>query len=362
MNKKFNLTPLNEVSVLRKFAILFLISSIIPMSLLYYVYVKSSNIGVMAMALMVIGVLVGFFSIRALLTEAFSITKKSREELSAYLEPQIVKELGEKENEITSLSMTFNAIIQKFNKNINELKKKNAELEALDHLKDDFVNNVSHEFRLPLTIIQESIRQLSEGMYGEVNAQQQRYFNMSLRNIDSLKKLIDNMLDLSKIKKGKYELYKRKIDLGGIIKEVVSDFSAKMEQKGLTVKLDLPPEPLETMADKDKITEVLINLVGNAHKFTPRGVIEISAAKKEGFLECLISDSGIGISPKDLEFLFSDFYQIGRWEGHQERGTGLGLVISKSIIELHKGQIHAESAEGVGTKFIFTLPVVMEKQ
>lgn len=164
--------------------------------------------------------------------------------------------------------------------NINELKKKNEELKTLDQLKDDFVNNVSHEFRLPLTIIQESIRQISEKMFGEVNEEQMRYLNMSLRNIDRLKALIDNILDISKIKRGKFDLIKKNIDLGTIINEVASDFSQKIEKKGLAIKVDLQSQPLKTLADKDKITQVLINLVGNACKFTNKGCIEISAGKK----------------------------------------------------------------------------------
>jgi signal transduction histidine kinase len=199
-------------------------------------------------------------------------------------------------------------------------------------------------------------------MFGEVNEEQQKYLNMSLNNIASLKRLIDNMLDLAKIKKGKLELFKEKIDLSALIKEIAFDFSQKIKEKGLEIKIDLPPQPLEVLADKDKITEVLINLIGNAYKFTAKGFIEISARENDGSIECTIADSGVGISPKDLTYLFSDFYQIGRWEGHQEKGTGLGLVISKSIIDLHQGTIHAESKEGTGTKFTFTLPIAVQEK
>lgn len=355
--KRFFLSSIEEVSILRKFAILFLLSSIIPMTILYYVYSKNSKIGVVAMILIVVGVLVGFFSIRSLLIKATTIAKEHREAIQPFLNPETVIELGEGQNEVAVLNRTLAAVIKQFEKNINELKKKNEELKALDQLKDDFVNNVSHEFRLPLTIIQESIRQVSEGMFGEVNEEQLKYFNMSLRNIDRLKELINNVLDISKIKKGKFDLIKKNIDLGTIINEVISDFSQKIEKKGLEIKVDLQSQPLETLADKDKITQVLINLIGNAYKFTVKGCIEISARKNDGFIECSIADSGIGISPKDLDCLFSNFYQIGRREDSQEKGAGLGLVISKSIIELHNGRIHVESKEGMGTKFTFTLPV-----
>jgi len=351
----FFVASLEEVSVLRKFAILFLISSIIPMVLLYYVYFKNMKIGIAAMILMAIGVLFGYFSIRSLLAKAIKIAKENRKAIEPFLSPETVRELNQGKNELLVLSHTFSAVIKQLETNINELKIKNEELKMLDQLKDDFVNNVSHEFRLPLTIIQESIRQASEGMFGEVNETQQKYFHMSLRNIDRLKSLIDNMLDISKIEKGKLEIFKKKVDLREIIKEVISDFSIRVEKKGLTITSDLPPSPTDVHADKDKLTQVLINLVGNAYKFTEKGYIKISAREKGGLIECIVEDSGVGMAPKDVPHLFSKFHQLGL-KNQQEKGTGLGLVISKNIIELHGGEIHAESTEKVGTKFIFSLP------
>ncbi len=354
--KLFIVASLDEVSILRKFAILFLISSIIPMVLLYYAHFKSSNIGIIAMMLMAIGVLIGYLSIRSLLIKAISIAKENRNAIEPFLSPETIKELNQGQNELVVLSRTFSAVTKQLEANINELKIKNEELKALDQLKDDFIYTVSHEFRLPLTIIQESIRQISEGMFGEVNEAQQKYFDMSLRNINRLKNLIDNMLDISKIEKGKLEILKKNVDIGEIIKEVISDFSQKMESKGLGIKSDLPPHPVQALADKDKITQVLINLLGNAYKFTPKGCIEISVRENGESIECSVKDQGIGIAPKEMPHLFSKFHQIGKWAGHQDKGTGLGLYISKQIIELHDGQIFVESKEGIGTKFTFTLP------
>jgi len=345
-----------EVSILRKFAILFLLASIIPMALLYYVYFKNTHIGILAMILTVIGVLVGYFSIRSLLIKTISIAKENRKAIEPFLAPETLKELDQEENELVVLSRTFSAVTKQLENNVYELKKKNEELKALDQLKDDFVNTVSHEFRLPLTIIQESICQIAEGMLGKVNEAQLKYFNMSLRNTHRLKTLIDNMLDIAKIEKGKLEILKKNVDIGEIINEVLSDFSQRIEKKDLEIKSDLPPQPMEVLADKDKITQVLINLVGNAYKFTQKGFIKISVRENGKFIECDIEDSGVGIASKNLPYLFSKFHQIGRLDSSQERGTGLGLVIAKHIIELHNGQIYVESVEGKGTKFTFTLP------
>ena len=351
----FLVASLDEVSILRKFAILFLISSIIPMALLYYVYFKNTTIGIITMMIMVIGVLIGYFSIRSLLTKAINIAKENRKAIEPFLNKDTVEELNQGQNELVVLSRTFSAVTKKLESNVNELKIKNEELKALDRLKDEFVYTVSHEFRLPLTIIQESIRQINEGMFGEINDQQKKYFNMSLRNIDRLKAMIDNILDISKIEGGRLKLSKKTFDMNTLIKEIISDFKQKAESKGLQLLSVLPSSPVQLQADKDKITQVLINLTGNACKFTSKGSIVISLCEKGNLIECCVADSGIGIAAGDIPHLFSKFHQVGRWGG-PEKGTGLGLAISKNIIELHHGEIRVESKEETGTKFIFTLP------
>ncbi|MDE1920485.1 MAG: HAMP domain-containing histidine kinase [Candidatus Omnitrophica bacterium] len=352
----FFVTSFEQASILRKYAILFLVSSVIPMVLLYYVYFKSTRIGHIAMLLMVTGVLVGYFSIRTLLTRAISIAEENRKAIEPFLKPEIFKELSKEKNELMALNHLFSAMTKQLEANIKELRSKNEELKTLDRLKDDFVNNVSHELRLPLTVIQESIRQIGEGMFGKVNDLQMKYIHMSLRNIDRLRALIDNMLDIAKIEKGKLELLKKNVDVSQIIKEVISDFTFKIEKKGLALKAALPDQPLWATVDKDKITQVLINLVGNACKFTEKGRIIVSACDRGDLIECSVEDSGIGIPPQEMPHLFSKFHQIGRLKNQPEKGTGLGLVISKHIIELHNGQIHAQNLEGTGTKFTFTLP------
>ncbi len=366
-NKKpLIIASFENASILRKFTILFLITSIVPMMLLYYFYFETTQHGrigipainfTYALVLIVIGIFIGFITIRSLLVKVIDISKQNSKSLENVLSPETIQELNQGENEIVILSRSFSAVTKKLESNINELKKKNEKLKTLDQLKDDFVNNVSHEFRAPLTIIQESILQITEGMFGEVNEEQRKYFNMLLRNIHRLKTLIDNMLDISKIEKGKLEILKKNVDIREIINEVLSDFSQRIEKKGLEIKSDLPPQPMEVLADKDKISQVLINLVGNAYKFTEKGFIKISLRESGEFIECDIEDSGIGIASKNLPHLFSKFYQIGRSDNSsQEKGTGLGLVIAKHIIKLHNGQIYLESKEGKGTKFTFTLP------
>ncbi len=359
------IVPFEETSVQRKFTIIFLIISIIPMVLLYYVYLKNTGIGyvnipttgfTIAMNFMVIGVLVGYFFIRSLLVKINDISNKNRKAIEPFLSPEVINELGHGENEIVVLGRSFSAVIKQLEKDINELREKNEKLKSLDQLKDDFVSNVSHELRTPLTIIQESISQVSEGMYGSPNEQQLKYLNMSLKNVERLRELIDNLLDLSKMEKGRLEIVKKNVDLVEIVKEVISDFMPKIQKKGLEIRCNCPAKKVEVFADKAKIIQVLFNLLSNACKFTDKGHIEISVKQTDRLVECGVADTGLGITPENLPNLFSKFYQVRQQISPKEKGTGLGLVICKNIVELHNGKIFVESIKSKGTKFTFTLP------
>ena len=304
---------------------------------------------------MVMGVLTGYLSIRSLLIKTINIAQESRKTIEPYLSARAVTKLYQAENELVALNDTFSAVTKQLEANISELKMKNEELKNFSQLKDEFVNTVSHEFRQPLTIVQESINQMVEGMCGPVNEAQLKYLNMSLRNVNRLKTLVDDMLDISKIEKGKLTISKENVDIARIINEVISDFSQKINKKGLEIKASLPAQTIEIMVDKDKIVQILINLIGNAYKFTEKGCIEISVRDNVTSIECRVADTGKGIAAQGLPHLFSKFHQIGT---QPEKGTGLGLVITKHMIELHNGQIYVESKEGVGSTFIFTLPKV----
>ena len=237
-----------------------------------------------------------------------------------------------------------------------ELENKNKQLERLDQIKDDFVNTVSHELRTPLTIIRESVSQIAEGLLGEVNEKQKKYLSNSLTSIDCLIGIINDLLDLSKMEKGKFEIFKEKVDITELIEEVVFNFTPQVQKKGLQIKFDAPHKKIYVLADKQKIIQVMMNLMGNAFKFTQKGFIEISVTEEETTVKCSVRDTGIGIASKDLPRLFSKFDQIGKPSGSGMKGTGLGLVITKEILERQDGRIHVESVVQEGTKFIFTLP------
>jgi len=237
-----------------------------------------------------------------------------------------------------------------------ELENKNIELKRLDGLKDEFVNNVSHELRTPLTIIQESVSVMKDGLLGEINENQRKYLGVTLSNIERLGIIINNLLDISTIENGKLKLHKENVNLSGLVEEVVSFFTPQFAKKGLGIICIVPKESVDVFIDKEKMIQVLVNLIGNAYKFTDKGNIEASVIENDSAVECHVRDTGIGLAPDDISRLFSKFEQIGRQSGAGLKGTGLGLSIAKGIIESHHGQITVTSELGVGTLFTVILP------
>ncbi len=231
-----------------------------------------------------------------------------------------------------------------------------TERKQLEKLKDEFVGNVSHELRTPLSIIKEAINLILDKLVGEINQKQENVLTTAKDNIDRLTRIINELLDISKIEAGKLQLKKDNVDIVSLIKKTVSSFEGRAKEKGLELKQDFSPAEIPLFIDADKLTEVFINLLGNAVKFTDKGCIEISVKDKGKEVECFVKDTGIGIAQENLPKVFDKFQQFGRVSGPGERGTGLGLSIVKGIIEMHNGNIRVESRFGEGTKFTFVLP------
>jgi PAS domain S-box-containing protein/diguanylate cyclase (GGDEF)-like protein len=231
-----------------------------------------------------------------------------------------------------------------------------TERKRVEHLKDEFLNMVSHELRTPLTTIREAVSQVLDGILGETTEAQREFLSICLEDVDRLTRIINELLDISKIEAKKLQIKREIVDIVKLAKGVISSFYPRIKEKGLEMKACFPEEVIEVYADKDKIIQVFTNLIGNAIKFTQAGYIEISVSDKEEEVECSVSDTGIGIAEEDLPKVFDKFQQFGRLEGPGEKGTGLGLSIAKGIVELHKGKIWVESKLNQGTKFTFTLP------
>ena len=195
-----------------------------------------------------------------------------------------------------------------------------------------------------------------DGILGETTQKQREVFSIVLEDSDRLKRIIDNLLDISKIEAGMVELKKEFVDLAAAVKCVVAGFSLIAKEKSLSMETSFSPEKIKAFADKDRIIQVFTNLIGNSLKFTQSGRISIALSEKDAFIECSVSDTGGGIAKEDLPRVFSKFQQFGRTAGPGEKGTGLGLSITKAIIELHKGKIWIDSELDKGTKVTFSLP------
>ncbi len=227
----------------------------------------------------------------------------------------------------------------------------------VDRMKTEFISTVSHELRTPLTTMKEFVSIMLDGIPGKINKDQKEYLSIVKRNIDRLARIIASLLDISRIEAGRVELRKTMVNIVGLARDVVTNLKASADGKHISLKTLFPQGLSDVYIDSDRITQVFTNLINNAIKFTPEGgriAVELRSGKKE--LECSVTDTGIGIAPEDRDKAFERFRQIGRTAGAGAKGTGLGLPITKELVQMHKGKIWLESEVGKGSKFIFTLP------
>lgn len=226
----------------------------------------------------------------------------------------------------------------------------------VEKLKDEFIGTVSHELRTPLSITKEGICLVVDNIAGPTNEQQAKILTTAKNNIDRLARIINELLDISKIESGTAGLTIGAFEVISAVKETISDFEARIKNSGLELSIDLPKENVIINGDKDGVMQVLTNLFSNSLKFTKQGRIEVSVKDLEGMVEFSVSDTGIGISKENIPKLFEKFQQFSRTSGPGDKGTGLGLAIARGIVRLHKGNIWAESEPGKGTRITFTLP------
>ena len=238
----------------------------------------------------------------------------------------------------------------------NSLAEHVKKLEELDQLKSDFISIVSHELRTPVAVIQGGASLILDGVAGDVTESQTDLLTDIMENSDRLTRLITDLLDVSKIEAGKMIIRRRTVDICPLVEKIHNHFDLKAQEKGIQIKTELPNKELKLFVDADKVYQIFVNLISNALRFTESdGQIVIRVEEKEKVIECSVSDTGIGIAKNDIPKLFSKFVQIERVEASGYRGTGLGLVIVKGLVEKHGGKIWVESELGEGTTFRFTL-------
>ena len=231
-----------------------------------------------------------------------------------------------------------------------------SDIKQTDIMKTEFISSVSHELRTPLTIIRESLSLLSDGIFGKLTKEQADIVDPCMEDVDRLARIINNLLDISKIEGQKITIDREMADIVKIARGVVASFVNKVASKKLELIVSPSSESINLYLDTDRIVQVFMNLIGNAVKFTDQGKIEVIIIEKENIVECCVADTGRGIERKDLGTVFDRFHQVGKIVRAGEKGTGLGLSISKGIVKLHHGKIWVNSKENKGSKFYFTLP------
>ncbi|MDO9516666.1 MAG: ATP-binding protein, partial [Methanosarcinaceae archaeon] len=237
-----------------------------------------------------------------------------------------------------------------------ETKKAYEELKSLDKMKDEFLSNVSHELKTPLVSIEGYSEVIRAETLGALNEKQKKALDTVIRNADRLERLINSILYLSIEGAGRIQYIFKPIQIADVIERSVLDMLPQIKRNNLNLKKELSDNLPLILADEDRMMQVMVNLIGNAIKFTPSGEITITAYEDDVNLHVTVSDTGIGISQEIIGNLFERFYQGDASTKRRYGGTGLGLHISKLIVEAHKGRIWAESEEGVGTTIHFTLP------
>ncbi len=237
------------------------------------------------------------------------------------------------------------------------LEKKNADLTRMDKLKDEFLANTSHELRTPLNGIIGIAESMIEGAVGELTPKQAKNLDMIALSGRRLNSLVNDILDFAKLKHKNLNLRKRSLNIKDIIDMVVALSNPLVEVKNLEIINNVPSNIPNISADEDRIHQIFHNIIGNAIKFTEAGKIEISAYVSNFSLIVEISDTGIGIPEDKLDSIFKSFEQVDGSTERQYGGTGLGLTISRQLVELHGGQILVESQLGIGSQFKILLPI-----
>jgi PAS domain S-box-containing protein len=234
-------------------------------------------------------------------------------------------------------------------------KRQKSFLDELNRMKSEFVSNISHELRTPLA----SIIGFSETIASDPNMPQEmksEFNNIILNEGKRLAKLINDILDISRIEGGQLQLNKAEFDIAKLLNEVIESNRVVIKEKGLSLTKEIPSDSVIVNADKERMTQVFNGLLNNAIKFTnPKGRIAIIAQTLYKEFEVVISDTGIGIPKRDLPYIFQKFYRVSR-PGTEIPGTGLGLVFVKQVIDMHKGYISVQSEVDKGTTVIVKLP------
>jgi signal transduction histidine kinase len=272
-------------------------------------------------------------------------------------------------DEITLLSENFNTMTQHLNElytsleervklRTQELAEARDEAVAANKSKSEFVSVVSHELKLPMTSIKGYSDLMLSGATGALNENQSNFLTTIRNNVNRMATLVSDLTDISRIESGNLRIEPRSVPVWDVIDEVVNLTRTQVEQKKQKITLDIPEGLPKVWCDRNRLAQVLTNLISNANKYTPEGgALTVQATQTDGMVQIKIQDNGLGMTPEDQEKLFSKFFRSADEKVREAPGTGLGLSITKNLIELQGGKIWFESEYRKGTKFYFTTPI-----
>jgi len=222
-----------------------------------------------------------------------------------------------------------------------------------------FISNVSHDLRTPLAAIDQYVSIMLDGLGGELTDEQKNFLDVIKRSSFRLHNLIENLIDANNILSGHFKLKMEVTTVNEILEIILGRLESQAGGKGITLQVQIPDDVPQVYADKSRIAQVIANIAGNSIKFTEQGMIQIRAGfmpRDEGRVIVSVEDTGIGIPKEDLGKIFDLFYRVEKGEVYVEEGAGMGLAISRDIVRAHGGTLWAESMEGMGSAFHFTLP------
>jgi signal transduction histidine kinase len=267
----------------------------------------------------------------------------------------------DRKDELGALAAAFNQMAERVQELITGLERRVAErtqaLEVASRHKSEFLANMSHELRTPLNAIVGFSQVLKQKLFGEVNDKQDEYLDDILSSADHLLSLINDILDLSKVEAGQVELERGLFSLREALERGVVMVRERAVKNGVQLSLELDPNVDLVEGDERRIRQVVFNLLSNAVKFTPAGGrVDVSTSRVGGEVQVAVTDTGPGIADGDQARIFEEFQQAHSGNGERPEGTGLGLALSRSLVELHGGRIWVESEAGKGSTFTFTIP------
>jgi signal transduction histidine kinase len=285
--------------------------------------------------------------------ELFNEVKRKNEELLEILDER-EKMWEELQNAHTRLEMAKAEVDRKVKRRTKQFQKAKEEAERSNQMKSIFLASMSHELRTPLNSIIGFTGIVLQGFAGELNDEQKKQLEMSYGSAKHLLSLINDLLDISKIESGELKPDIEEFNIAKVGIEIRDSLVYKAEEKELELICDVPD--INIFSDKRRVEQILLNLVNNALKFTEKGKVEVKAVKKDENIEVIVKDTGIGIKKEDFHKLFQPFVQL-EYTLTEGAGTGLGLYLTKNLVQLLKGRIKMESEYKKGSIFTFILPI-----